>query len=134
MLPKIILVTLIGLTLEVTAQPSEYEGVSLINLIATPERFEQRKVAVSGWLSLELENMSLCIADRVPSRKECLWIEFEHQNQSREEFEKQLNQWKQHDKRLVMVHGTFDKSNKGHFGAWSGALDKIIRISPIPRR
>jgi hypothetical protein len=135
MLRQITAVGLLTLASGSTAQPLlDYEAVSLINLIATPERFDKKSVVVSGWLRLEHENMSLCLGDHVPSTKECVWIEFEYKNQSREEFRKRLDQWKQHHDRLVMVHGLFDRNNTGHLGGWSGALHSIVRVTPVPRK
>ena len=111
------------------AQPMvDYESISLINLIATPERYEKKKVVVSGWINLNLEDMTLCLAKVVPSGKECVWIELEDGNM--EAFKKRLSQWQQHDGKLVVVHGVFNKENQGHFGGSSGALEKIERITP----
>lgn len=129
------LALLIGSAHCAIAQPMlDYESVSLINLIATPERYDNKKVVAAGWITLELENMSLCIAKEVPSGKECVWVELDDETRNHQAFEKRLNQWRQHNGKLVVVHGVFGKANQGHLGGWSGALQKIERISALPRK
>jgi len=117
------------------AQPMlDYESVSLINLIATPERYDKKKVVVAGWITLDLENMSLCVGKEVPSGKECVWVEFEDGTRNQELFARRLKQWRQHNGKVVVVHAVFDKDNHGHLGGWSGGLEKIERITALQRK
>jgi hypothetical protein len=102
----------------------DYESVSVINLIATPERFHGKKVVVSGWLTLEVEDMSLCLTQNVASPKECIWVDIE---------DERLKSLKKYRNELATVHGTFDKDETGHLGGWSGGIIKIARITPARR-
>lgn len=121
-----------------TAAPQydpEFVWVSLINLIATPAEYNSRKVIVSGWLTIEFENMSLCLAAIAPSSKECLWIEINESTDSNRQVEvgETVGAWKTLSGQRVAVQATFDKENTGHLGAWSGALHRIVRITPVER-
>ena len=99
---------------------ARHAWVSLINLIATPDQYHSKNVSVSGWLTLEFENMSLCLASVVPSSKECVWIELDDAKQK---------SWRALNGKRVVVLGTFDKTNTGHLGGWSGSLQNIARIT-----
>jgi hypothetical protein len=55
--------------------PSIYaQGVSFINLIATPERYHGKVVFLSAYVSIQFENNSLCPTKNVLSHNDCLWL------------------------------------------------------------
>jgi hypothetical protein len=105
----------------------EYERTSIINLVSTPERFHQKKVVVVGWMTLKFEDMSLCLAERVPSAKECVWLNIPGSDDRQR---KMLKDWARHTGQVVIVNGVFDKDELGHFGAWAGGVRDIVRIVP----
>ena len=128
------LCTLLPVRLSHAQDLGDHESVSLINLIATPDRYDSKKVAVAGWITLKFENMSLCLASVVPSSKECIWVEIEDSSGSSSQpparITDKVNAWSSMSGKRVVVHGTFDKANTGHFGGWSGAVGRIVRITP----
>lgn len=132
---------MIGLLVSISALPTRGDAqnlvedgrtsISIINLIATPERFHNREVIVAGWISLKFEDMSLCLAERVPSAKECVWLNIE---ESTPEQQEQLKAWERYNGQLVVVEGRFDQDDLGHFGEWAGGIGDVVRISPLGRR
>jgi hypothetical protein len=111
---------------------ARFESVSLIRLIAVPERYDGKRIAVSGFAEIEFENMSLCPWRPVAARKDCLWLEiddgpFEDDSDEQRYLDKERRWQKFHDK-AITVYGTFAVKHTGHFGLWSGAIRSIERV------
>jgi hypothetical protein len=99
------------------------EDVSLINVIATPEKYKGRKIRVIGYLNLEFEGNGIYLhKDDYENgiAKNGLWVEM-----SRDSI--QLPQIKKCIENYVLIEGTFDLS-KGHMGAFSGSIKNITRL------
>jgi hypothetical protein len=98
----------------------EYESVSMIQLIATPQHFEGRKVRVHGFARIRFEN---CVAYltrddmEYGNGKNGIWLSFGRSLKA-----------KGLDGRFVLVFGVFTAKDKGHKGANSGTLEDIARI------
>jgi hypothetical protein len=117
-------VTLLAfLPLAMAQAPSweDYEMVSMIQLIATPQQFEGRKVHVCGFAVMRFEATALYLTrdDRnYSNRKNGLWLD--------------LPDWDKQPKSLrnsfVQVFGVFRSDKKGHKGAYSGTLEEIARM------
>lgn len=106
--------------------------VSLINLVATPERYDGKLVLVTGYVSIELENMSICPTKNTQSTKDCVWINIDSGPFDTDEdvlrFKVKEKIWKQFHAKTVTIRGTFDKDDTGHFGGWSGAIKNVIEV------
>jgi hypothetical protein len=106
--------------------------VSLINLIATPERYDGKKVIVTGYVYFEFENRSLCLFERVASSRECLWINVNENIPASEaaarDQERSEITWKSYHHNVVTIQGVFDMSDKGHLGGWSGGIRNIDKV------
>lgn len=107
-------------------------AVSLIQLIANPEKFHGRHVFVTGYVRIGLENYSLCLVEQVLSTQECLWIQIdgtspESEQAARLQAEKAAD-WKKYHDHVVAVRGTFDMHDTGHLGGWAGAIGKITKV------
>jgi hypothetical protein len=105
------------------AVPYFDEDVSLINVIASPEKYKGRKIRVIGYLNLEFEGNGIYLhkddyENGIP--KNGLWVEM-----SRDSI--QLPQIKKCIKNYVLIEGTFDLSG-GHMGAFSGTIKDITRL------
>ena len=126
------------LALAATRQPSFAQNsdtapvVSIINLIATPERYDGKKVIVTGYVYFEFENRSLCLLAGVASSRECLWINVnENKPDSEAAAEAQKRSevvWKSYDRHVVTIHGVFDMNDKGHLIGWSGGIRDIEKV------
>ena len=103
--------------------------LSLINLIATPEKYHNKPVRVIGVANLEFESHKLYInkEDRTYSvfkSAVCLaGIDLEAIGKSEKEI-LALNG------KHVLVEGVFNKDRNGHFGMSSGCIINITRFMP----
>lgn len=89
--------------------------VSVIELIADPERWDGKKVRLVGFVNLEFERNQLCLLPG-SHQTECIWLDIEglkdpgfRRGQS-------------------LVEGIFDGKNKGHLGLYSGAIKTLDRF------
>jgi hypothetical protein len=102
--------------------------VSIIRLIATPEKFDGKYVRVVGFVSLEFEGTAIYLHKddyQYKLIKNCLWLNLD--SDTARAFEK-------FDQKYVMVEGTFNAKNRGHLDLSSGALENIKYMSLIGRR
>jgi hypothetical protein len=102
---------------------SKTEDVSLINLIATPERFNGRKVRVIGYLHLEFEDCVLCLnkEDYVQGiSKNGIWAGIKTKREL-----VTLYKFSDH---YVIMEGIFNIKMNGHGGMNSGSIQNISRL------
>ena len=93
-------------------------SVSLIELIAAPDRFNGQPVRVIGFLHLEFEGNAVYLSEadhKHAVTKNGLWVTF------KSGFSKELSD------SYVLLEGTFSANNQGHMGLWSGAIEDITR-------
>jgi len=107
------------------------ERISLINLIANPEKYHNKLVLVSGHAKIEFENYVLCFSEKPLSSKDCIWINmgediFDHgtNDQTMKKLEEIVEYWKGFDKKNITIRGFFDMENDGHLGSSSGGIKK----------
>jgi hypothetical protein len=102
---------------------SDPTDVSLINLIATPEKYQGKIVRVEGYLDIEFEGNAIYIHKEDYEHsllKNAIWIDF-----SRDEMTKYT---KAFNEKYVIIEGVFDMNNNGHMGLFSGTIGKISRL------
>jgi hypothetical protein len=107
-----------------SARLNEYQEVSLISLIANPEKYDKRHVRVIGYLNLEFEGNGLYFHKEDYDRsieKNGLWVDMSRDSMH-------LPGIKQCNRNYVLVEATFDSSNNGHMDMWSGSLNNIKRL------
>lgn len=96
--------------------------VSLLALVATPERFHHRHVQVTGYLKLGFENNVLYLskeASRFGDSESAIWVDIEGiQNRRLQDL----------NGRYVIIAGTFNAENRGHLGGFAGTLENIFRL------
>lgn len=98
----------------------EFEYCSLINLIATPESYDGKKVQVIGVAVVRFEGTAVFLARDDAERgvrKNAIWLELED-----------LDKFKHLNGKYVVVQGTFVAAMKGHGGMYSGSLRNITRL------
>lgn len=92
--------------------------VSLINLIASPEKFDGKRVSVSGIMCMQYEETVLYLSyddyDNMVT-KNSIWIDVDSENT-------ELN------KVPVIIEGTYHKVNDGFINMCSGSISDITRI------
>ena len=99
------------------------ESVTMIQLIATPEKYDGKLVRVIGVGNLEFEGN--CIALSKDDLEygvvgTSIWIELGEQATPYEEAQ-------QYNGEYVIVEGVFDKDDSGHMGLFSGAIIDVSR-------
>ena len=97
--------------------------VSIINLIATPEKYHSKRVRVIGVGHLEFEwNAVYLSRDDYQNDvdRNGLWLVLGERATPYEEAQK-------FNGKYVIIEGTFDKNYTGHMGLWSGAITNITR-------
>jgi hypothetical protein len=102
------------------------EDVSMVQLIATPEKFDGKFVRVFGFLNLEFEGDSLYLhrEDLVQSLvRNGVWV---HRTEAMERDRKKLN------RHYVLIEGIFDAQDHGHMGLSGGAIKGITRVETWP--
>ena len=102
--------------------------VSLIQLIATPEKYDGQLIEVIGFMHLAFESDELFVnksdfENRIS--KNGVWIQ---QNKNLIAHSTEIND------RYVIVVGTFSAGDRGHMGMASGAITKITYAGPWPNQ
>jgi hypothetical protein len=99
-------------------------NLSMVNLIATPERFDGEMVQVRGYIHMEAGYDGIYMHEDDYKNKitaNALWVEFD------EEFSESRNRLDHNDKYVIII-GEFKQSDKGKGDNFSGSIKKIIRI------
>ena len=99
-------------------------GVSLLELIANPERFHGRRVSVRGYVRIEFEGSAIYLSKEsfeAGSMRDALWLT----PAANSPFAKPGATF---GPRYADVVGRFDAFDRGHFGMYSGAITEVTRI------
>jgi hypothetical protein len=102
----------------------EYIDVSLIKLIATPEKYHGKRIQVKGYLKIQFEGNAIYLhkEDRVQGfSKNAFWVEFS------DKLTKKIKP-KNYSDQYVIILGTFNMNSLGHMGLFSGTFEDIIRL------
>ena len=101
-------------------QPAQSQHVSLIRLIATPERYHNKPVIVEGYLSLDPRNTALYVSKEfydLGRLKESIWVNVP------------VAWWRNREAKLrtgdVLIEGKFDAREAGPLGMFSGGLTDL---------
>ena len=106
------------------------ERVSIVQLIATPEKYDGHLIAVEGYLSVEFEDFGLYLShddyDHL-NGDNAVWVDFKP-GVLKGPAGMTPNDNKALQGKFVLVEGTFDANSHGHMGAFAGAIHEISRI------
>jgi hypothetical protein len=111
----------VSVLLAVSARAEEPKNVTMIQLLANPEKFDGKVIRVIGFLRIEFEGNVL-----YPHREDYensilgngIWVDVTP------EMRKETKSINMH---YVIMEGIFSATEHGHEGAWSGSLKKISR-------
>ncbi|MFZ1058039.1 MAG: hypothetical protein WAP47_02480 [Candidatus Rokuibacteriota bacterium] len=96
--------------------------VSLIQIIANPTAFDQRRVLVEGYVVLEFEHQAIYLSEADAKHtitRNGLWLDVnERVYAARARFHG----------RYALVEGTFNARRRGHLGLSSGVIENIGRF------
>jgi hypothetical protein len=96
--------------------------VSIVSLIAAPDRFNGKRIQVIGFTHFEFEGNAVYLSRedyRYGLDKNGIWLSM---NKSHIDKQKELND------SYVIVEGTFNAEHKGHFGFFSGSIENITLL------
>jgi hypothetical protein len=111
-----------------SADPKDFTAVSLIQLVASPEKYHGKKIQVTAFLRVEFEGNALYLHREDYEKgltKNGIWLEFPLESPGNVDLMKLNNGY-------VIATGTFDAKNNGHFGLWSGALTRVTWLERWP--
>lgn len=101
---------------------TETKDVSIIQLIATPEKYSSSHVRIIGYVRLEFEGNSVYLSkedERSMIFKNGLWLDVpEHIRTNSTHY----------DQKICLIEGMFNPRDHGHMGLWSGAIENISRF------
>lgn len=109
----------------------DYERVSIIRLIATPEKYHNKKVYIIGWAYIGIENLSVCLSKESLTSKNCLWLDINHNVNSKFgklSYDEKFLLLESFNNKKIVVRGVFDANDTGHLGGWSGGIKEIYTI------
>ena len=101
-----------------------YENTSLISLIATPEKYNEKKVQVIGYLHLEFEGTAIYFHKEDYEKgilENSFWVNFSDKLAKKKSLQ-------DYSDKYVIIIGTFKMKDKGHLGLFSGTIDNIVRL------
>jgi len=100
--------------------------VSLLQLIANPEKFDGKPIRVIGFLRLEFEGNTLYLHREDYENAisgNGIWVDVST------EMAKQEDSLNMH---YVLLQGIFSANDRGHMSLWSGSIKKIRRAIVWP--
>ncbi len=120
----IVTASAIGSSSTMFAQDPREMLVSLIQLIANPTAFDQKRILVKGFVVLEFESQHLYLSEadaRHLVTRNSVWLDVSEAVYARRaEF----------NRRYILVEGTFNARRRGHLGLSSGEIENIGRFEP----
>lgn len=102
------------------------ENVSLVSLIANPEKYDGKPIRAIGAVRLEFEGHSLCLHTEDQVRfnfANCFWIKPDLQALGTD-----ARTLSSLSGQYVLLEGIFQKDEHGHRGSYPGAIVSIWRI------
>jgi hypothetical protein len=122
------LLALLFTLLVIPSKADQPLDVSMVQLIANPEKFDGKHIRVIGFLRIEFEGNALYFHREdyeIGLLKNAIWVDVTPQ------MEKQSSKF---NMQYVLLEGIFSASEKGHMDAFSGSIKRINRVMPWPSR
>lgn len=99
--------------------------VSMVNLIAHPERYHGKVVRLDGIGNIGEDGRTLALCRGTVNPKDTMWLEFDP------ELAPDTKTLEQYNGKVILVEGTFNKDNTGDSGLCSGCIENITRYECI---
>jgi hypothetical protein len=103
-------------------------GPSLIALIARPELYDGKRVRLAGFANVGFEDNGLYVShddfEQMIARNG-VWIDVP---------ESLAGPYRSKLPGYFVIEGTFVAGKRGHFGMWSGSIQKVSRFFPVLTR
>jgi len=120
----------------VLSEPYVLRPPSLISILSNPEKYDGKRVRVTGFLHFQFEDSALYFSKDAADYlilENAIWVRYNE----KPSLEPQISQDKlknrtinldYFDGRYVMLEGTFKMNERGHLGAFSGTLENVTRV------
>ncbi|PYL97885.1 MAG: hypothetical protein DMF18_01205 [Verrucomicrobia bacterium] len=124
LLARLLFVFVIFLSWQASAQDVQtFEHVSLVALIANPEKYDNHHVGVEGIAYFDSKNgingIFLTREDKENANgQNAVFVVFTASVKNPDQF----------NNRFVLVQGRFDAQDKGHLGSFCGTVKDVIRV------
>jgi hypothetical protein len=99
--------------------------VSMIRLLANPEKYHGKRVIVEGYMRLEFEGDAIYFHEEDYKKglsSNSFWLDVSVE---------QLKKYRRINNQYVFIEGVFDAKHFGHMGMFSGEIKRISRIQQI---
>lgn len=105
--------------------------VSIINLIATPEKYHRKNISVIGFAVLDFENTAVYLSEEDADRgitKNAIWLSIDDfmETMQPERIKEEYMRFYKGD--YALIEGVFNAEGKGHFGGYSGTIEDVARF------
>lgn len=104
--------------------PDDEYNISLVRLIATPEKYDGKTIQIIGYLNLEFEGNAVYLHQEDYEKslsKNSFWVDFSKEIKSKTDIMK-------YNKKYVIIVGRFNLKSKGHMGMFGGSIENISRL------
>lgn len=111
----------------VPAFPNDDFNVSMVQVLADRDRYHGRKIQVEGFLVVRFEGTAIYLSKEDAEyglSHNGFWVDF---NKDAIPYEGIAGPT-QYDRKYVLMEGTFDRDNRGHFSMWQGAIEDVDRV------
>ena len=118
----VVLCTVVGVVSPLLAQDPRDKLVSLVQLIANPTVFDEKRVILKGYVFLEFENQHMYLSEADAKHgitRNSVWLDVSDAIYAKRA---------QFHGRYVIVEGTFNARRRGHLGMSSGEIGNIVRF------
>jgi hypothetical protein len=109
---------------QVVAEQGSPHSLSVVQLLANPDKYQNQLVMVTGFCRIEFEGNAVYLHQddyTYGNTKNGLWLSINPQKVG-----------VKFEKGHCLVVGRFDAKNQGHMGLFSGSLNNISRLEPWP--
>ena len=110
---------------------SDDYNVSVVRLIASPEKYDKKKIQVVGFLNLQFEGTAIYMNEsdfKTGSQRNAFWVVFA------DSIESKIKKNNFYHRNRVLLEGTFDKNDLGHGSLFGGTIRNITRIDTMKIR
>ncbi len=104
-------------------------NVSIISLIAEPEKYDGKNIRVRGFLNVEYEAMGIYLNEEDYKNcvtKNAVWLNFDYDKLGID-----FKQIQRLNKKYVDIEGVFNCSYNGHFDMYSGTVENVYALRSI---
>ncbi len=105
-------------------------GPSLIELIARPELYDGKRVRVIGFVNFEFEGNAIYLSREDWEQginRNGVWVDPDLALPAGVERDTTAASYRP-NRRYALLEGTFHAGRGGHFGMWSGSIDRVTRL------